>query len=643
MNSKHIWIMLFLSFSLLAEVHAMDVSVVIQFPSYTKIYLVNVSSNATAKDALIATGLNTTWSSNGTFLDCISGICGDSALQTWWCFSLWNKSLENWNLSSVGLASYNCSEGDAIGLKFLKGYDCLSDDFYSSHVSYCAPNVSSMLTDYTNDVVYWCSGGYYKPIDAPNADLIEAYATTNGTDLIFFLTIRNSSIQGNSTGYRVYLNTDKNSSTGCTWQSGADIALQALYNKTSDSWSYSLLNWSSTTPCCPDYTWNGTFIFHKSISGKVNSTANQILLSCPFSDLNINQNASSFSLAWKLGSLGESGANKNMTAFVKVHYDRDGDECLIGWLDAIDSAPAKEDIDGDGIPDFNDACPLQKETVNGYQDNDGCPDTPPSSGGGEGERTPQVIKEEEKLQNLAKVDSKKVVDIIYQFDYQTKSFYVAGSELVGVLASIDSFAIPQDYAKDIDFVTWKKVEKLEGDVYEISAKKVLEKFRRAEKVIIARGDLSVDSLAAIAYARALGIPILLTSPKEMPTATEEALKKLETKQIIVVGGNKAVTEEIVRHIKHERIAGEDRYETAVRLAEELGKIKKFDKVVITDGENPNRISAMIAAKYHAPIIYVRGNEIPEVTEEYITNNKDKNYILVGVVDEICERINSFIS
>ena len=37
-----------------------------------------------------------------------------------------------------------------------------------------------------------------------------------------------------------------------------------------------------------------------------------------------------------------------------------------------------KDSDKDGIPDSKDACPTQKETVNGYQDTDGCPDTVPN-------------------------------------------------------------------------------------------------------------------------------------------------------------------------------------------------------------------------------------------------------------------------
>jgi hypothetical protein len=40
---------------------------------------------------------------------------------------------------------------------------------------------------------------------------------------------------------------------------------------------------------------------------------------------------------------------------------------------------SKKDSDKDGIIDVYDACPKQKETVNGYQDADGCPDTAPTT------------------------------------------------------------------------------------------------------------------------------------------------------------------------------------------------------------------------------------------------------------------------
>src|SRR3569832_607840 len=41
----------------------------------------------------------------------------------------------------------------------------------------------------------------------------------------------------------------------------------------------------------------------------------------------------------------------------------------------MDGFPAyKHDSDGDGIPDDRDACPLQEEDKDGFEDGDGCPD-----------------------------------------------------------------------------------------------------------------------------------------------------------------------------------------------------------------------------------------------------------------------------
>ena len=50
-----------------------------------------------------------------------------------------------------------------------------------------------------------------------------------------------------------------------------------------------------------------------------------------------------------------------------------------GCPDTVPILP--NDTDGDGIADSIDACPTQKETFNGYQDNDGCPDTVPDTDG----------------------------------------------------------------------------------------------------------------------------------------------------------------------------------------------------------------------------------------------------------------------
>jgi outer membrane protein OmpA-like peptidoglycan-associated protein len=64
--------------------------------------------------------------------------------------------------------------------------------------------------------------------------------------------------------------------------------------------------------------------------------------------------------------------------------DHDG---VIGAADACPNEPGNgnpdgcptRDKDGDGITDDKDKCPDQAETINGYQDDDGCPDAIPDS------------------------------------------------------------------------------------------------------------------------------------------------------------------------------------------------------------------------------------------------------------------------
>jgi len=74
--------------------------------------------------------------------------------------------------------------------------------------------------------------------------------------------------------------------------------------------------------------------------------------------------------------------------------DRDGvpdadDHCpnlIEDYEGEIDGCPSfhkiYHDSDLDGIVDHEDLCPDVRETYNKYQDEDGCPDTPPGEGGG---------------------------------------------------------------------------------------------------------------------------------------------------------------------------------------------------------------------------------------------------------------------
>lgn len=188
----------------------------------------------------------------------------------------------------------------------------------------------------------------------------------------------------------------------------------------------------------------------------------------------------------------------------------------------------------------------------------------------------------------------------------------------------------------------EKVESPETvkDVYRFSTKRVLSRYPSSEVVVIAVREPPADSMAAVAYAKSINAPILLTEKDEAPLETINATLKLNPKKIVIVGGTSAVSSNVESEFKKiaatERIWGPTRYETAVELAKKLNP----EMVVITDGEAPSPDALILASEYKAPIIYVSGSELPEPTRDFLikhTNTNEGNpmsWITVGVEKDI---------
>jgi hypothetical protein len=77
-----------------------------------------------------------------------------------------------------------------------------------------------------------------------------------------------------------------------------------------------------------------------------------------------------------------------------------------------------------------------------------------------------------------------------------------------------------------------------------------------------------DAVAVSAVAAATGEPILLTMTDELPAATAKALGALDS--VTIVGGTAAVSDAVARaaasQVTVDRVAGADRYATAVAVA-----------------------------------------------------------------------------
>ena len=269
--------------------------------------------------------------------------------------------------------------------------------------------------------------------------------------------------------------------------------------------------------------------------------------------------------------------------------------------------------------------------------------TPPSSGGaapaGGGGGAPEVIAKvfNELTKNLLEKVF-KAKNLLY------RTFVEVPKQALASLLSIADKTRLYPYFEELKDIVKKEPEKLEGDIYEITAEQVLSKYTWVPRVIIARGDLEVDSYAALALAKAKGAPILLTKPDELPEATLKAIEKLKPKEIIIVGGPKAVSENVEAKLKEyakvTRLWGATRIETSVEIAKQFAKPKY---IVIANWSSSEK-AAYIAYLYKAPVLYVKGDELPEAVEEYLKEKLEQypkpKIVFVDVSKEVEEKIMS---
>ena len=102
----------------------------------------------------------------------------------------------------------------------------------------------------------------------------------------------------------------------------------------------------------------------------------------------------------------------------------------------------------------------------------------------------------------------------------------------------------------------------------------------ADVVVLARGDDYADALAGVPLAYALDAPILLTPSARLSSLVRDEIIRLNAKEVIVLGGYGAISEEVEDILTTElglavkRIAGSNRYGTAAEIARELAELRK---------------------------------------------------------------------
>lgn len=140
----------------------------------------------------------------------------------------------------------------------------------------------------------------------------------------------------------------------------------------------------------------------------------------------------------------------------------------------------------------------------------------------------------------------------------------------------------------------------------------------ASTVILTRDDNYPDALTGAPLSKKLDAPILFTNSLVLSSATEAEIARLKVKKVIILGGTGAVSQDIENKLKLsyevQRIGGMDRYETAAKIAKELGY---KGKAVITTGEDFHDALTVspLAAYEGIPILLTLPYELPSHTKE----------------------------
>ncbi|UXH43338.1 cell wall-binding repeat-containing protein [Rossellomorea vietnamensis] len=151
-------------------------------------------------------------------------------------------------------------------------------------------------------------------------------------------------------------------------------------------------------------------------------------------------------------------------------------------------------------------------------------------------------------------------------------------------------------------------------------------------VIIARGNEYPDALVGTPLAYQLEAPILLTNGSRLSDETIEEIGRLGAEHAVILGGVGAVPEKIESELEDlglnvDRIGGDDRFETAAFVANELGH---SDTAVVAYGYDfPDALAvAPYAAQQGYPILLTETMSVPEATG-FALQDVENTYVIGG--------------
>ena len=195
-----------------------------------------------------------------------------------------------------------------------------------------------------------------------------------------------------------------------------------------------------------------------------------------------------------------------------------------------------------------------------------------------------------------------------------------------------------------------KEEFIKGTNGEISTIINKRAFKKADEAILINENASIDAISVTPLAYLKKAPIITTSYKNINQDTIDYLKDLGVKKVTIIGGLKSISKTIENKIQGmeievERIYGNDRYETAIKVSQERFNNGEASSVILVgkDAVVDGLAAAPLAISENAPILFADVDSLnPQTQQEIIRvlgqNFNQKTVYIVGGESKISKNV-----
>ncbi|MGI6217265.1 MAG: S8 family serine peptidase [Coriobacteriales bacterium] len=184
--------------------------------------------------------------------------------------------------------------------------------------------------------------------------------------------------------------------------------------------------------------------------------------------------------------------------------------------------------------------------------------------------------------------------------------------------------------------------------YETSAAISSTGFTTCEHAVVATGSSYPDALCASSVAGLYDCPIILTEPDALSATAKTELERLGVKDVTIVGGKSAVSQDVEDGITDmgisvERIAGSGRSQTSLAAYQKVAStLGSANTVIIATGQNYADALSVSPLAYSSeiPIVLAVDGQLPDDVASALRSAGVENVIVVGGTGAVSDDVAS---